>query len=383
MFALDNLLTDDQKTRCKEFREFAALNVEPYAAQWDRDQKHPGSIISLLAEAGYFGSTIPIEYGGKGWDFVTFGLLNEALGRASSALTDLVTVQSMVAMTLLKWGTDKQRKQWIASLAKGEVIAAFALTEPGAGSATESIETEFQQKRNGDTLILNGQKKWISYGQVATLFLVIGRLEQKAVACLVPRDTVGLEIKPIQEMLGFRAAGLAEIDFYDAEVPSANIIGKPGFALSHIAPTGLQIGRLSTACSAVGLLRACFEDSVCYAATRKVADHTISKIDVIGTLIAKMGVDLDAAQLLCYAACHAEDEHSPEAFVKTLVAKYYASKAAVRAATDAVQIHGARGCHELSPVARYYRDAKLMEILEGTTQIHEQMLGKIFTSQIA
>jgi alkylation response protein AidB-like acyl-CoA dehydrogenase len=206
-------------------------------------------------------------------------------------------------MTLLKWGTDKQRKQWIAPLAKGEVIAAFALTEPGAGSATESIETEFQQKSNGDTLIVNGQKKWISYGQVATLFLVIGRLEQKSVACLVPKETAGLEIKPIHEMLGFRAAGLAEIDFHDAEVPSANIIGKPGFALSHIAPTGLQIGRLSTACSAAGLLRACFEDSVCYAATRKIADHTISKLDAIRTLIAKMGVDLEAAQLLCYAAC--------------------------------------------------------------------------------
>jgi alkylation response protein AidB-like acyl-CoA dehydrogenase len=383
MFALGNLLTDSQKARYQEFKEFVASNVEPFAEQWDRDQKHPPSIISSLGKCGYLGSTIPREYGGKGWDFVTFGLLNEAFGRASSALTDLLTVQAMVSMTLLKWGTDEQRKEWIARLAKAEIIGAFALTEPGAGSAIESIETEFRQKSNGDTLILNGQKKWISYGQVAGLFLVFGKLEQKSVACLVPKETVGLEIKPIQEMLGFRAAGLAKVSFHDAEVPAANILGKPGFALSHVAPVGLQCGRISTACSALGLLRACLEESVSFAATRKIADRTVGKIDMIRLLITKMGVDLEAARLLCYAACRAEDEHLPEAFGKALVAKYYTSKAVVRAAADAVQIQGASGCHESSPVARYYRDAKLMEILEGTTQIHEQLLSGIFVDQAA
>ena len=380
---METLLTDPQKTRYQEFKEFVATNVQPFVEQWDRDQRHPASIIEQLGQSGYLSSTISPEYGGKGWDFVTYGLLNEAFGRASSALTDLLTVQTMVAMTLLKWGTDKQRGQWLTPLARGEVIAAFALTEPGAGSAIESLKTEFRHTNNGDTLILNGQKKWISYGQVAGLFLVFGKLKERPVACLLERGIAGLEIEPIQEMLGFKSAGLAKINFHDVEVPSSSIVGKPGFALSHLAPVALQYGRLSTACSAVGLLRACFEESVSYAATRQIGERTVGKIDMIRTFIAKMGADLGAAQLLCYAACRAEDEHLPEAFTKILVAKYYTSRAAVRAASDAVQIHGASGCQESSPVARYYRDAKLMEILEGTTQIHEQLLSSLFVDQAA
>ena len=347
----------------------------------DRDQGHPASIISLLGRSGYLGSTLPLEYGGKGWDFVTFGLLNEALGRESSALTDLVTVQAMVCMTLLKWGTEDQRETWIPALAKGEMIGAFALTEPSGGSAIESLTTEFKRKDGSGNFVLNGQKKWISYGQIADVFLVFGKLEQKSVACLVPREARGLGIQAIREMLGFRAAGLAQINFHDVEVPSANIIGKPGFALSHVAPVGLQFGRMSTACSTAGLLRGCFEESVSYAASRKIGNEILGDIGMIRSMIAKMGTDLEASRFLCYAACRAEDEHLPEAFAKTLKAKYYSSKAAVRAASDAVQIHGASGCLESSAVARYYRDAKLMEILEGTTQIHEHLLGKIFLDQ--
>jgi alkylation response protein AidB-like acyl-CoA dehydrogenase len=378
---MENLLTDPQKARYQEFKEFVDANVEPFVEKWDRDQKHPDSIISLIGKSGYLGSTIPPEYGGKGWDFVTFGLLNEAFGRGSSALTDLITVQAMVSMTLLKWGTDEQRKKWLPRLAKGETIGAFALTEPGAGSAIQSLKTEFRRRNGKDALILSGQKKWISYGQTATLFLVFGKLDEKFVACLVPKESVGLEAEPIREMLGFRAAGLAQINFHDVEVPSANIVGKAGFALSHIAPVGLQYGRISTACSALGLLRGCFEESISYAATRKIADRSVGDLGMIRSLIARMGADFEAARFLCYAACRAEDEHLPEAFSKTLTAKYYSSRAAVRAAADAVQIRGASGCHESSPVARYYRDAKLMEILEGTTQIHEQLLGKIFVDQ--
>jgi alkylation response protein AidB-like acyl-CoA dehydrogenase len=216
---------------------------------------------------------------------------------------------------------------------------------------------------------------------MADVFLVFGKLEQKSVACLVPREARGLGIQAIREMLGFRAAGLAQINFHDVEVPSANIIGKPGFALSHVAPVGLQFGRISTACSTAGLLRGCFEESVSYAASRKIGNETLGDIGMIRSMIAKMGTDLEASRFLCYAACRAEDEHLPEAFAKTLKAKYYSSKAVVRAASDAVQIHGASGCHESSAVARYYRDAKLMEILEGTTQIHEHLLGKIFLDQ--
>jgi glutaryl-CoA dehydrogenase (non-decarboxylating) len=374
---MQQLLTDTQ-ARHEEFQTFVARHVEPFAWEWDRDQRIPDSVISGLARCGYLGCSVPQQYGGQGWDIVTFGLLNEALGRGSSALTGVLTVQTMVAMALLKWGTDAQRRQWLPPLAKGEIVGAFALTEPAAGSALESLTTEFVQRSSSDVLILNGRKKWISCGQFAAVFLVFGTLGQRSVACLVPRDAPGVRVEPLDDLMGFRAAGLAELHFDDVEVPSTNIVGKPGFALSHVAPVGLHYGRISTACSALGLLRGCFEESIAYAASRRIGDKTVGDIGMIRSLIARMGTELEAARVLCHNACRAEDDHLPEAFEKTLIAKYFTSKAVVNAASDAVQIKGASGCHASSPVSRYYRDAKIMEIIEGTTQIHEDLLGKLF-----
>lgn len=378
---MQHLLTDQQKGKHAEFKNFVTLNVEPFAEAWDREQRIPDHVISMLAKSGYLGSSLPPDYGGQGWDIVTFGLLNEALGRGSSSLTGVLTVQAMVSMALLKWGTEEQKGRWLPPLAKGEMIGAFALTEPGAGSAIQSLVTEFTQSSERDSLILNGSKKWITCAQLAGVFLVFGKLEQRSVACLVPRGTPGLEVEPIHDLMGFRSAGLAQLTFNDVEVPSANIVGKPGFALSHVAPVGLQYGRISTACSGLGLLRGCFEESIAYGAARKIAEKTVGEIGMIRSLIARMGTDFEAGSFLCHNACRAEDDHLPEVFEKTLMAKYFTSRAAVSAASDAVQIQGASGCHGSSPVSRYYRDAKIMEIIEGTTQIHEDILGKMFVDQ--
>ena len=375
---MQQVLTVEQRTRQREFREFVRLNVEPSAGQWDRDQKIPESAITKLAQRGYLGCTLPAEYSGQGWDTVTFGLLNESLGRGSSALTGVLTVQSMVSMTLLKWGTAEQKRKWLPPLAKGEIIGSFALTEPAAGSDLQSLVTEFTQPSEGQPLVLNGVKKWISCAQFAGVFLVFGKLGRRPAACLVPRESPGLRVEPISDLMGFRAAGLAQVRFEDVEVPATNLIGKPGFALSHVAPVGLHHGRVSTACSALGLLRGCFEESTAYAATRRIGDKTAGDLGMIRSMIARMGTDLEAAGWLCHSACRAEEAHLPEAFESALMAKYFTSKAAVRAASDAVQIRGASGCHESSPAARYYRDAKIMEIIEGTTQIHEDILGKSF-----
>jgi alkylation response protein AidB-like acyl-CoA dehydrogenase len=285
----------------------------------------------------------------------------------------------MVSMSLLKWGTKEQKATWLPLLAKGEMIGAFALTEPGAGSDIQSLSTAFAP--DGDRLILNGAKKWISCGQFAAVFLVFGKLGPLPVACLVPRDAPGVEIEPIDDLMGFRAAGLAAIRFDGVKVSSANLVGKPGFALSHVAPVGLQYGRISTACSALGLLRGCVEESVAYAARRRIGERSVGELGMIRSLIAGMGTDLEAARLLCHDACRAQDEHLPEAFERALIAKYFTARAAVKAASDAVQIIGASGCHGSSPVSRFYRDAKIMEIIEGTTQIHEDLLGGIFVDR--
>jgi alkylation response protein AidB-like acyl-CoA dehydrogenase len=378
--AMQYLLTEQQKARHGNFKAFVNENVGPFAEKWDREQKIPESILAMLAKAAYLGSSLPHEQGGPGWDTVTFGLLNEALGRGSSSLTGVLTVQTMVSKALLKFGSVEQIQKWIPLLAKGEIIGAFALTEPGAGSAIQSLVTEFSQSQGG-SLVLNGAKKWITCGQFASLFLVFGKLGGRSLACLVPRETPGLEVEPIQDMMGFRAAGLAKLVFKNVEVPAENVVGKPGFALSHVAPVGLHYGRISTACSALGLLRGCFEESLAWAATRQIGNQPLGDIGMIRSLIAEMGTDLEAGSFLCHSACRAADENLPEAFEKAVMAKYFTSRAAVRAASDAVQICGAAGCHGSSPVSRFYRDAKIMEIIEGTTQIHEHLLGGMFLAQ--
>lgn len=374
---MQGFLTDSQQSRQQEFRDFVSQHVMPFAADWDRTGSIPEATVKLIADAGYLGSTLPAKYGGQGWNTVTFGLLNEAFGRASVALTDLLTVQAMVSMSLLKWASEDQRSRWLPGLARGAMIGAFALSEPGGGSDLQSLATRFTESGNG-AYRLNGEKTWISHGQSADVFLVIGYAGLQPLACMVPRDSPGVKIEPTPNMLGYRAAGIAKITFTDVSIPPADVIGKPGVALSYIAPVGLQYGRISTACSSLGLLRACFEESTLRAATRKARGGTIGDFGVIRSMIARMGTDLHAAALLCLAACRATDERLPEAFTKTLMAKYFSSRAAVRAASDAVQIWGAAGCHEDAPVARYYRDAKLLEILEGTTQIHEELLGRTF-----
>jgi alkylation response protein AidB-like acyl-CoA dehydrogenase len=376
-----HLLSEAHSRAHDAFRRFAALEIEPAAAQWDRDRTIPAAAIARFAHAGYLGALIPQQHGGRGWDALTFGLLNEALGRVSPALTGVLTVQTMVAMALLKWGTREQKNQWLPRLANGDVIASFALTEPAAGSDLNAIAAEFRPAGNG-TLRLTGCKRWISCAQFADVFLVFGKLDQSPAAALVPRDTAGVHIEPIDDLMGFRAAGLAQLTFENVSVPATNLLGKPGFALSYVAPVGLHYGRISTACSALGLLRGCVEESARRAATRKVGGDPISAIGTIRSLIARMGTDLEAAGLLCYSACRAEDEHRPEAFEKTLMAKYFTSRAAAAAASQAVQIHGAAGCHGSSPVSRFYRDAKVMEIIEGTTQIHEDLLGKALANRV-
>jgi len=374
---MHSFLTEAQQSRQREFREFVARHVAPFAAEWDRTEKIPEATVRLIANAGYLGSTLPLEFDGKDWDTVTFGLLNEAFGRASVALTDLLTVQAMVSMSLLKWGSKEQKSRWLPRLARGEIIGAFALTEPDSGSDLHSLQTRFTEAGAG-AYRLNGTKTWISYGQTADLFLVIGYTGSQPLACLVPRESLGVQVKPISGMLGYRTAGIARITFTDVAIPDDDVLGKPGVALNYIVPVGLQYGRISTACSALGLLRGCLEESTARATARKLRTGTVGDLGMIHSMLARMGTDLHAAALLCLAACRATEERLPEAFTKTLMAKYFCSRAAVRAADDAVQIWGAAGCHEDAPVARYYRDAKLLEILEGTTQIHEELLGRTF-----
>ncbi|MGE5632575.1 MAG: acyl-CoA dehydrogenase family protein [Caulobacteraceae bacterium] len=316
------------------------------------------------------------EYGGLEWDCVTYGLLNEAVGYGSISLSSLFNVHTMVAQTLYKWGTETQRKRWLEAMSKGEVLGAFALTEPDAGSDIKGIKSEC--KWDGDRLILNGMKRWITFAGIADIFLVFASIGGKFTAFILERDTPGLNIIPVKNMLGFRSAHLAVMEFSNCEVQKDNIIGKEGFAFSHIAPYALEYGRLSVAWAGLGLLRACLDSCGEHTLKRKTFGSLLIEHSVIDKYITDMGVDYEAASLLCYNASKVKDEHLPEATERVMYAKYFTSRAAARHSANAVQIMGALGCNESFSVSRYFRDAKVLEIIEGSNEIHQMILGRSF-----
>lgn len=370
-------LTPSQFELYQEFQSFVQEHVEPFANSWDINQGIPSETIQLCAETGFLGGTIPTEYGGLGWDYVTYGAFNEAIGRGSISLSGLFNVHTMVAETLIKWGTEEQKEQWLPQLASGEQVAALALTEPGAGSDLTMMKTNYRQL--GDVLVLNGLKKWITFGAAADVLLVFGKLDgEQPIACLVPKDAPGMTITHIPDMLGFKASYLGVLEFDNVELPLSNMIGRPGFAISYLAPYALEFGRISIACASLGLLRACLETCGTHVMEREAFGANLIDHGMISHMITDMGVDMEAALLLSLEACKAKNEHRADATEKIMMAKYFSSRAGARHSANAVQIMGALGCNDNYSVSRYYRDSKTMEIVEGSNQIHQHLLGKGF-----
>ncbi len=367
-------LTPQQTERQTEFRAFVDKEIAPYADQYDREERMPQELITKIAEQGYLGAIIPEENGGKGWDTITFGLLCEEIGRGSTSLLSLFTVHGMVSQSILKWGSTAQKAQWLPKLASGGIVGAFALTEPGIGSDAKSVETT--AVLSDGSYILNGDKKWISCGQIANLFLIIAQCDGKPSAFLVERESPGFSMEPISGMLGFRSAMLAELHFEDCRIPEENLVGKIGFGFSYVAGTALDHGRYCVAWGSVGLAQACLEACLRYTSERKQFGAYLKEHQLIQQMIAEMITNTKAARLLCYHAGYLKDIGDPDLIMETAIAKYFASKTAVNAALDAVQIHGANGCSSEYPVQRYLRDAKIMEIIEGSSQMQQIIIAR-------
>jgi hypothetical protein len=366
-------LTKQQEAARRRFRAFVDEQVVPYADQQDREERTRPQILQKIATAGFLAPTVPKEQGGKGMDMLTFGLLCEEMGRGSASLLSLLTVQNMVARAILKWGSAEQRKRWLPALSAGDAISGFALTEPTAGSDAKAVKAA-ADLRGGD-YVLNGEKQWISWGQVAALFLVIAQCEGRPSAFLVERDREGLSIHPVQGMLGFRSAMLAALRMNRCSVPANRLLGRIGFGLSHVAGTALDAGRYAVAWGCVGLAQACLDSCIAHTLQREQGGCALREHQLIQGMIADMFTATAAARMLCHRAGRLKNAGSPESVPETCVAKYFASKAAYKAAADAVQIHGAIGCSPHSPVQRYLRDAKIMEIIEGTSQIQQILIA--------
>jgi glutaryl-CoA dehydrogenase (non-decarboxylating) len=367
-------LTPGQEDRQREFRDFADREVEPRAERHDRTGEFSPELVRSLAAAGYLGMAAPASPGAPAPDPMAFGLLCQELGRCCASTHSLVTVHGMALSALLRWGTPAQRDDWGARLAAGDAVIAFALSEPGAGSDAASLTTA--AVRTDDGYELSGVKKWISFGQVADVFLLFARLDDAITAFLVERDAPGLEIVPITGLSGCRGAMLAELRLDACRVPAAGLVGRPGTGWQYVAATALDTGRYSVAWGCVGLAQACLDGSVHRAGDREQFGRPLAEHPLIQAMIADMVAGVDAARLLCYRAGWLRSTGDPEAVMATSIAKYFASRTANRVASDAVQIHGAEGFIDASPVQRHWRDAKIMEVIEGSTQIQQMVIAR-------
>jgi alkylation response protein AidB-like acyl-CoA dehydrogenase len=361
-------LGPEQEQARAAFAAFVDREVVPFAGEWDRAASTPREVIRKVAAEGYLGALVPREQGGMGLDTVSFGILNEELGRGCSSIRSLLTVHSMCTYAVLRWGTREQKERWLPLLARGEKIGAFGLSEPNVGSDASAVETV--AVADGDHYVLHGTKKWTTYGQAADVYLVFAKTEGKPVAFLVERDTPGFTVNPLAGITGTRASMLAELRFEGCRVPRANRIAGPGFGLG-VALSVLEVGRFSVASGSVGIVRACLDASLAYANERVQFGKPIREHQLVQQMISNMATEWRAARLLCQRAGWLRDQGDPSATSEIFVAKYFASLAATRAALDAVQIHGANGCTEDYPVERYLRDSRVMEIIEGSTQIQQ------------
>ncbi|WP_369175489.1 acyl-CoA dehydrogenase family protein [Streptomyces sp. R28] len=373
-----NHLTPGQRENHRLFRSYVERELMPHAHRFDTEQAISGDVVSSLAAQGYIGASGPEASGGRGLGPVDYGLLSEELGRACQSIRNFVAVQDMVVHSIERWGTPQQKERWLRSVMVGETVASFALTEPHVGSDPAAVETVAVEA--GKEFVLSGTKKWISFAQLADLFLVFAQFDGRHTAFLVEKDTEGLKVEPIDGLLGLRGSMLGTVTFDECRVPVDHLVAGPGLGLAFVASSALDLGRYSTAWGSVGLTQACLDACVEYSGQRTQYGTEIRNHQLVQRLLAEMLTNVTAARLLCHHAGVSKERADTNAANHTLMAKYRASTVAVRAASDAVQIHGAQGIGAESPVQRHYRDAKVMEIIEGTTQIQQTLLGQFAVS---
>lgn len=363
------------KELIEEAGNFANQEIRPFATEFEVQERIPRELIDKMALKGYLAATFPKEYGGLGLDPINYGLLTEAIGKASSSARALLTVHtSLVGETILRWGTNEQKEKILPDLVTAKKIAAFALTEPEIGSDAKSIRTRYAQEN--DCYIITGNKKWISFGGIADIFLVIATGENGASAFLVDRMSEGVNVAPMRGLLANKADQVAEITFENVRVPKEHILGKEGWGFSYIVNTALDYGRYSIAWGGLAIAQEALESMATYSRTRKQFDKAIYSFQLVQGMIGDAVTNIHAARSLCLNAGYLRKINHNDAVTETTIAKYFTSKLANSVASDAVQVHGGNGCYNKYPVERLFREAKILEIIEGTSQIQQEIIAR-------
>ena len=378
---MDLEFTEEQTMIRNTVRDFADKEIAPVARDNNRHERFPADLVQKMGVLGFLGLNLPAEYGGGDADNISNCLMVEELGRVDLGVAMTVSVHvSLCCKTILKWGTEEQKKKYLPHLASGEMLACFATTEPNVGSDVSSIETSATLK--GDEWVLNGNKMWISNGGVAGIAIIIAQTDKTKggkglTAFLVERDAPGFSSQDIHNKLGARSSNTAELILEDCRVPQENMLGPVGKGMS-VALSSFDNARLGVASRTVGLAQACIDASVAYAQTRQQFGKLIGSFQLIQEMIADMAVETEAARLLVYRAAALKDK-GEAATVETSMAKYYSSEIALKAANNALQIHGSYGYSDDYPVERYLRDVRVSSILEGTSQVHKLIIGRAMT----
>ncbi len=375
-------LTDEQRQIAALAAEVAQREIAPNITGWDREHTFPRELFTSLNRAGIMGILVPESYGGVDAGYVAYALAVEEIARVDAGSAVTLSVHSMIASAITRLGNDEQKANWLPRLASGDTIAAFALTEPDCGSDAAALRAT--ARRDGDSYVLNGRKQWCTNGSVSGvtmgMFRTSGGGAAGVSAFLVPSDAPGIVVEKITEKLGIHTSNTCDLAFDDVRIPASARLGNEGEGFGS-AMKALAGGRIGIAAQATGILGACLQQSVAFAKDRVAFGRAIGAFEGISFKIAQMAMDLDASRLLVYRAAALADAGRPFV-VEASKAKLFASTAARKHAAEAVQIHGGYGYTTEFPVERYYRDAKITEIYEGTSEIQHiiiarSLLGKL------
>ncbi len=372
------------KVMRKTVRKFAEAELGPVAHEIDSDARFPWDVIEKMRPLSFFGLQIPREYGGAAVDSISYAITIEELSRVCAAIGLCVTVHNSVgAYPIVRFGTEEQKERLLPSLANGERIGAFCLTEANAGSDAGGVETH--AVKDGDDYLINGTKIFVTNGGVCgtTLIFALTNPEDPRLAAsvfIVEKDTPGFSVGEIEDLCGMRANPVSSLFLEDCRVGEGNLLGRPGDGLK-IGLAALDTGRIGIAAQALGIAQAAFEASVKYAKERQQFRKPIASFQTIQNYLADMATEIDAARLLLYRACALKDSGKPFGS-ESAMAKLYCSGTASRVTNKAVQIHGGYGYSKEYDVERYFRDAKVTEIYEGTSEVQRMVISRSVLSQL-
>jgi butyryl-CoA dehydrogenase len=375
---MDFDLSDEQRLIKDTAREFTDKEIVMQARENARNHHFDLELVKKLAAQGYLGAIVPQEYGGAGLDYLSYGLIVEEIGRGDSAIRTVVSVQtSLVCSAILKWGTEEQKQKYLPQLCSGDWLGCFGLTEPDTGSDAANQKTRAKKTENG--WLINGAKMWISMGNYAKVALIFAQtdpeLGYKGLACfLVDTDQDGYKPSTIEHKMGLHASDTASIALEDVEVSDEQMLGGIGDGFK-VAMSALDSGRYSVAAGCVGICQGCVDESVNYAKEREQFGRPIASFQLVQAMIADMVLKTDASRLLVWRAGWLKDKGRPNT-LETSIAKLHATEASLECANLAIQVHGGAGYVDDHPVERYFRDARVTTLYEGTSQIQKLIIGR-------